>query len=738
MFCHRFGTCILPLKTKLLYFSPNQAGKNGNCMHNIRSYFDRELSTATSKTERNVVLMGSPGCGKTTVGRILAGRLALPVIDVDDHHLEPYWGMTVAQKLDEVGSDGFVSAEGDALAALSVYGSVVSLTGSNPMHDGGMSNIAKSGHLYFLDVHMPDILERLERMKVNRIVGQNDGTSMEEILKFRQQFYEKWYDTRIICERNESPESVADKIMSHMERSSTAGYESTRGESMASENFDDVILRGLARDGGLIVPRASIPKLTTGQQERLVDLNYTERAVRILEMWISSNEMDPRLLRHLVTSSYTGNAFKHPDVCPVRTLSGNRGQYIQELFHGPTASFKDFALQLMPRMFLNALEKQNRKEKYLILVATSGDTGGAVLDGFTRANANASKGGPGVLVFYPRDGISSIQRDQMVAYQSDTTRVIGVRGADFDMCQTAVKQIFQDSSLASDLLENRNIKLSAANSISWGRLLPQVVYHVSSYLDLVKQKVVALGDEIDLCVPTGNFGNILAAYYAKEMGIPFKRLICASNSNNVITDFLSSGCYDIKTRQMQQTTSPAIDILVSSNLERLIYHVTGRNGPMLKDAFERLRDEKYFEVPKEVMSTLQHTFHAGWSSEIECQEAICETLKSSGYLLDPHTAVAKTVADRYQGDRPMLIVSTAHPAKFAHDMLQFLDFQTGSSKPETPIDMIQTLGNLAPKPGIHQTLLQTLSSGAGKGKTACDNSFASMVNEVHKMSKVIG
>ncbi|XP_045165481.2 threonine synthase-like 1 [Mercenaria mercenaria] len=695
------------------------------CSRNKRTFpCGKILQDHASKIKNNIILMGSPGCGKTTVGRILATALGRPVLDIDDDHLEPHWGMPVAQKLDEVGSDGFVEAEGQALTALRADNCVVSLTGSNPMHDAGMSHVTRTGTVVFLDVHMTDILERLERMKVNRIVGQNDGTDMADILKYRQQFYEKWYDTRVICERNESPQSIADKVIARLRKADAKeGYVSTRGLHMGNKGFNDVLLQGLAPDGGLIVPQNEFPKMSLGQLARLVDLSYPERAVRILEQWIDHRDLHPEVLKSAINKAYNKETFESDTICPVRHLEGD--QFIQELFHGPTASFKDVALQLMPQLFMNAVIEGKSSQKYLILVATSGDTGGAVLDGFTR-HARNSRAKTGLLILYPLNGISDIQRDQMISYNSDIARVVGVSGSDFDFCQTNVKKVFGDEDLAQKLQHEHSLRISAANSISWGRLLPQVVYHVTSYLDLVKQKVINLGDEIDLCVPTGNFGNILAAYYAKGMGVPFKKLICASNTNNVVTDFITSGCYDITSRRLLQTISPAIDILVSSNLERLLYSISDNDSSITSNAFTQLRDRRKFEVPMHILENIRNTFHADWCSEEDCAKSMRKTLKTSDYLLDPHTSVAKAVADGFKSERPMVIAATAHPGKFAHDVLKIFGSATNKM---APTEMLHALGNISARPAVHQSLLNTLKKQTGE-RIVCDASYDSVIKQI--------
>ncbi|XP_070558569.1 threonine synthase-like 1 isoform X2 [Ptychodera flava] len=543
--------------------------------------------------DRNVILMGCPGAGKTTLGRMIAKSLSMPVVDIDDDHLEPSWKTTVGNKLSEVGPERFLQLEGEALLQFNRHKTVISLTGSNPMHQEAMEHISKSGIVVFLDVPLQDILNRLERMKVDRIVGQRPGVSMADILKYRQQFYEKSYDIRVICAENDSLESIADKIMKALERfDDRQGYVSSRNSKNAESdqmNLNQVIRKGLAGDGGLYVPASGIPHLQTTQWNRLISCSYQERALRILEQWINPTDLSHSNLKSMIDSAY--DSFNCNKVVPMVHLE--RNQYLLELFHGPTASFKDAALQLMPQFFREAVKCESTR--YLILVATSGDTGSAVLDGFSRYSGDSNQS---VMVLFPEDGVSEIQKVQMRATPGDNAHVVGVRG-DFDFCQTAIKKIFNDVTLISHLRENYNVKLTAANSINWGRLLPQVVYHASAYLDLVNQNVISVGDPIDICIPTGNFGNIQGAVYAKAMGIPIRRFICASNNNNILTTFLNTGIYDLRNRSLHQTISPAIDILKSSNLERFLHLVTGGDSRTVCQYYKSLETQKYFEVSPE-------------------------------------------------------------------------------------------------------------------------------------------
>lgn len=701
--------------------------RRGKYPRSFSKYQDRFFHESKRKKGDNVILMGSPGAGKTSVGRMLGGQLGRKVIDVDDDVLENVWGMTVAEKLLQVGSDFFVEAEGRALLQFSSDNAVVSLSGSNPMHEEAMDHVKSLGIVVYLDVEDDEILNRLAAMKVNRIVGQNEGISMSEILQYRKQFYESSYDVRVVCARGDSIEEIANKTVKRLqELKHLKGFTSTRRENSetngANPGFLDVVLEGLAPDGGLYVPRKKIPHLTQGQWERLVDCSYQERALRILETWIPSTDLHPMILRGMISKAYSGN-FQHESVAPVVKL--NDQLYIHELFHGPTASFKDLALQLTPQFFNEALSHNSVTEghlKRLILVATSGDTGSAVLEGFKDVSRTE------VLILYPDEGVSQIQKAQMVSADSPNTRVIGVKG-DFDFCQTTIKTIFNDKSFSKTLAASYDVQLSAANSLNWGRLLPQVVYHASAYLDLVKSGVISMGDMADLCVPTGNFGNILAAYYVKEMGIPFNNLICASNENNILTDFFHTGSYDMGKRHLHQTVSPSIDILKSSNLERLLYHVTGSNGQVVAGLMRSLEENKHFEISDDLRGELSSVFKADWTTEDKCLDTIRSTFEQTGYVLDTHTAVAKDVADRFaDSNQPLIISATAHYSKFAYDVLKGLR-QLPTS--HDPVELFASLRKVATRPAPHRRLENAISRPQVH-KTVCEANVSTVMDEIDR------
>ncbi|XP_056155789.1 LOW QUALITY PROTEIN: threonine synthase-like 1 [Lampris incognitus] len=690
------------------------------------------LSTKTSQLrDKNILLMGPPGAGKTTVGRIVARRLGLPIIDVDDDVLEKTWRMPVAAKLAAVGGERFLEEEGQALCNFSSVGSVVSLTGSNPLHAGAMQHIRQTGTVVYLDVDTEDIIQRLSRMKVNRIVGQEAGVSMRKILNYRKQFYEKWLDVRVLCGVGDTVEVIAEKVLKAVARYQNPEIEtyiSTRSTGKASSNndityFSDVVLEGLAADGGLYVPRHGFPKVGTHEWLRLANMSYPERALAILEKCIHPMDIPATDLRTMVFKAY-GTNFASEAVAPVKHLIHN--QYVQELFHGPTASFKDLALQLMPQLFAYCLPQMCN---YLILVATSGDTGSAVLSGFSGL-CDSDRQRTGVLVYFPEQGVSEIQKLQMTAYREGNARTISVY-SDFDFCQRAIKRMFGESGMTGHLAVEYGTVLSTANSINWGRLLPQVVYHCSAYLDLFRDGVIKFGEPIDVCIPTGNFGNAMSALYAKQMGIPIRKVICASNHNRIITDFITTGECDLRGRPLIISHSPAIDILKSSNLERFIYHISGGDGHLVGDLFTRLEKEQYFRLPEPFLRKIQEDVLAGWCSEEDCLLAIQSVHKQSGYVMDTHTAVAKVVADRLQdGSCPVVVCSTAHYGKFASAVLKALLFQ---NIPKDPLDQLRELESFTSKPEMHKHLLKCLEERGSRAHTVCPADYNALVEEVETM-----
>ncbi|XP_054622361.1 threonine synthase-like 1 [Dunckerocampus dactyliophorus] len=674
--------------------------------------------------------MGPPGAGKTTVGRIVAHRLGLPVVDIDDDVLETTWKMSVASKLDAVGGKRFLEEEGQVLCNFSASGCVVSLTGSNPLHPEAMKHVKQSGMVIYLDVDSEDILQRLHRMKVDRLVGREAGQSIRDILRHRKQFYERWLDVRVFCGRNDTVEDVAEKVLQAVERyhnHAAETYVSTRSDSKGASgettHFSDVVVEGLASDGGLYVPKNGFPKMGTNEWLRLVDMSYQEQALVLLEKCIHPLDVSALDLRQMIYKAY-GSNFSCEDVAPVKHLVHN--MYIQELFHGPTSSFKDLALQLMPHLFAYCLPPMCN---YLILVATSGDTGSAVLSGFSGLRG-ADRRRTGVLVFFPEEGVSEIQKLQMTSFNESNAKAVSVR-SDFDFCQRSIKRMFGESGLTGHLAVEYGTVLSTANSINWARLLPQVVYHSTAYLNLCRDGVINFGEPVDVCIPTGNFGNAMSAVYAKQMGIPIREVICASNHNCVVSDFIKTGEYDLRKRRLIPSHSPAIDILKSSNLERFIYHVSDSDSRLVKDLFTHLDTQQHFRLPDLLLSRIQQEMQAGWCSEADCLAAIQSIHTQTGYIMDTHTAVAKVVADRLQDATcPVVICSTVHYGKFAPAVLRALQVE---NIPQSPLEQLEKLQRTASIPGMHRDMMKCVKEGDRRGHVVCEADYSVLVEEVENV-----
>ncbi|XDV29454.1 hypothetical protein PO909_032581 [Leuciscus waleckii] len=686
------------------------------------SYFTTaRLSNQNSKPhERNILLMGPPGAGKTCVGWILGHRLGMPVIDIDDDVLERTWGMSVADKLSEIGGDGFIEEEGKAVCRFAATGSVISLTGSNPLHSDAMRHLKRSGLAVYLDVDTEDIMQRLSRMKVNRIVGQDAGVSMREILHYRKQFYEKWLDARVLCGTGDSVEDVADKVLRTLlryEDSESEVFVSTRSQMSSDPKFfSDVVIEGLAPDGGLYVPKKGFPKLEPSEWLRIS--SHATRAVAILENCIHPMDVSPVELSTMVCRAY-GQNFADQSVVPLKHLTDH--QYLLELFHGPTASFKDLALQLMPQLFAHCLPQMCN---YLILVATSGDTGSAVLNGF-RNLKDSDRERIGVLVVFPENGVSEIQKLQMTGFQEGNAKSISVL-SNFDFCQRSIKRMFGDSSLIGHLAVEYATVLSTANSINWARLLPQVVYHCSAYMDLLRNRTLTFGDPIDVCIPTGNFGNAMSALYAKQMGIPIRKVICASNHNCIISDFIASGKYDLRNRKLQVSNSPAIDILKSSNLERFIHHASGGDGSLVRDLCLNLERERIFKVSETLRQKINLELQAGWCSEEDCLRAIQEVHTTTGFIMDTHTAVGKVVV--YM-TKPA-ICSTAHHGKFAPAVLKALQCQ---DIPPDPVEQLDKLCSIGGREQMHDALLKCMGNSGHHPHKVCQADYNKLTDEVETM-----
>lgn len=429
------------------------------------------------------------------------------------------------------------------------------------------------------------------------------------------------------------------------------------------------IARGLASDGGLYVPEV-LPSLSENAIETMLTMSYQQRAVYVMGSFLG--DFTSAEIINYAEKAYNSRNFDHPAIAPVHTLFDDT--HFLELWHGPTCAFKDMALQIMPYLLTASLEKTGEKRKVCILVATSGDTGKAALEGFRDVDRTK------ILVFYPDGGVSDIQKLQMTAQAGNNVGVCAVRG-NFDDTQTGVKVIFSDAEF-NKKLAGMGYMLSSANSINWGRLLPQIVYYISGYCDLVRSERIKAGDKINVCVPTGNFGNILAAYYARKMGLPIGKLICASNENNVLTDFIRTGVYD-RNRDFHATISPSMDILVSSNLERLLFDMSGCDDGLIKTYMDNLSREGHYVVNPEIRSKLDKLFWSGYCSDEKTKQVINATYKKYGYLIDTHTAVAFDILNHYRfdtGDKsPALVVSTANPYKFCDSVLSALGTPYGAN-----------------------------------------------------------
>lgn len=437
-------------------------------------------------------------------------------------------------------------------------------------------------------------------------------------------------------------------------------FVSTRDSKKAKYPAHDVIRRGIAPDGGLFFPESGVA-FTSDELESIKKSPYAERAAKVLAKYLTDFTYDELL--ESCRAAYSAERFpKTP--APLHKVEND---FYLELYHGPTCAFKDLALQLMPRLLSLSIEKSGVDGDALILVATSGDTGKAALEGF--ADVKRTK----IIVFFPIDGVSEIQKKQMLTQKGGNVRVVGVKG-NFDDCQTGVKTLFGDKEMIKKI-GDRGCFFSSANSINFGRLVPQVAYYVSASLDMASET----GKKCNITVPTGNFGNILAAYMAKKAGLPIGKLICASNMNNVLTDFFNTGVYD-KRREFHLTSSPSMDILVSSNLERLIYLVCGaeKTASYMKD----LKENGVFRLDDEDMAVIREDFAAYCADEDECAATIKRVYDEKGYLMDTHTAVAAFCAEKYKkdtlDDTPMMIVSTASPFKFSPAVCRALGTDAGS------------------------------------------------------------
>ncbi len=465
----------------------------------------------------------------------------------------------------------------------------------------------------------------------------------------------------------------------------TVLYQSTRDKENVV-TASQAILQGLAVDGGLYVP-TQLPAFQLDFQQ-LANQSYQEIAEKILQGFLA--DFTPAEIKACVKAAYD-EKFSTPTIAPV-VKKGN--DYYLELFHGPTFAFKDLALSILPYLLTTSAKKNQSDKEIVILTATSGDTGKAAMAGFMDVPHTK------IIVFYPENGVSKIQEKQMVTQKGENTFVVAVKG-NFDDAQTAVKAMFNNEELKARLAQNK-MQFSSANSMNIGRLVPQIVYYVYTYAQLVKQGEIQIGEKINVSVPTGNFGNILAAYYAKKIGVPINRLICASNDNKVLTDFFATGEYN-KNRPFYLTTSPSMDIVVSSNLERLIYHLTGNDPQQTKDFMLSLTTQGNYQISPAMMAELAE-FYSDFATEAEVEQGILATFTNEEYVIDPHTAVAERVLRKYQketkDDTKSVIISTASPYKFPRTVVDALTKEPQSSDDFALVQEIATKSGIPVPQGV--------------------------------------
>lgn len=455
-------------------------------------------------------------------------------------------------------------------------------------------------------------------------------------------------------------------------------FKSTRNPNL-SVNSKEALLKGISPEGGLFVPE-NFPK--SGSVSYMIDMEYKDIAYYILGKFLT--DFTPEELSYCVNSAYN-DKFKTSFIAPLHKADN---RYFIELYHGRTSAFKDMALSILPYFMEVSLKQEKSFDEIVILTATSGDTGKAALEGFKDVE-NIK-----IAVFFPETGVSATQKSQMQTQEGENVYVLGIHG-NFDDCQTAVKNIFANKELA-DNLDIERIRLSSANSINIGRLIPQIVYYFNSYKLLLKYNEINQDEKINIVVPTGNFGNILAAYYAKMMGLPVNNLICASNENNILTDFINTGIYDAN-RDLKVTTSPSMDILVSSNLERFLYHISDEDTNLVNDLMENLNKNRYYKLPENLMEKMEF-LQGYYATEEEANEKIRTTLKNEDYLIDPHTAVASVCYDKYlsenKDNHKTIIASTASPYKFSSAMLKALNIDDETLDDFEKMEKLYELSNM--------------------------------------------
>ena len=480
-------------------------------------------------------------------------------------------------------------------------------------------------------------------------------------------------------------------------------YKSTRNANK-TVTASEAILKGLADDGGLFVP-VSIPKLDVTFDE-LKEMSYQETAYVVMKQFLT--DFTEEELKSCIAKAYDAK-FDTEEIAPLAKVEDT---YYLELFHGATIAFKDMALSILPHLLTTSAKKNHVNNEIVILTATSGDTGKAALAGF--ADVEGTK----IIVFYPKNGVSKVQELQMVTQKGDNTSVVAIHG-NFDCAQSGVKAIFENKELAKEM-DAAGYQFSSANSINIGRLVPQIVYYVYAYAKLLQNEEIVPGEEINVVVPTGNFGNILAAYFAKHMGIPIAKLVCASNDNKVLFDFFETGVYD-KNREFILTISPSMDILISSNLERLVYMIAGCDAEKNSALMKALKEEGVYKLSDDMKANLSD-FAAGYATEAQVKEKIADVYRRTGYVMDTHTAVAASVCEKYKKDsgdnRKTVIASTASPYKFARSVMTSIDGVYDQLEEFDLIDALEVISNVEIPNAVEEIrnaeILHTLECDADK------------------------
>ena len=472
-------------------------------------------------------------------------------------------------------------------------------------------------------------------------------------------------------------------------------YSSTRDSSL---NFlsAECFVKGISAEGGLFVP-TEYPSISLEEIGKMAEMDYCERAFSVLSRYLTDFSADE--IKDCIKQAYS--SFDCKEVVPLKYLEDNLA--VMELYHGPTLAFKDVALQILPHFLRYARKKTGEKAETMILVATSGDTGKAALEGFCDVE------GMRIAVFFPNDGVSKMQQLQMTTQTGANVKVCAVNG-NFDDAQTGVKNIFADDSVKEELLA-KNIKLSSANSINWGRLVPQLVYYFSAYADMLKDNKIALGDKVNFVVPTGNFGDILAGYFAYKMGLPVNKLICASNKNKVLTDFFATGVYDAN-REFYKTVSPSMDIIISSNLERLLYLESG-DDKLVEELMLKLKKDGKYLISSELLDKINACFGAGCADEEEIAQTIKNVWDKYGYCIDTHTAVGAAVYEKLGDKTPTVLLSTASPYKFPHSVLTAIngfapddEFECAEQLKKMGVKMPASIAELKQKPILHKDVCE--------------------------------